>query len=116
MVISSLFIQVLLELLSTQWDSNFSSDLDSLLATQKTTNGFNLVPSALTAKHMLTIHFSCPVIFKQTNFAPCLSIVVLDTMTFQTDVLSIAIILEGGYLDLIESLMSLLNVQNKHIN
>ena len=66
MVISSLFIQALPELLTTQRDSNSSSsNFDSLLATQKTTKGFNLVPSALAAKHMLTIYFSCPVVFKQ---------------------------------------------------
>ena len=107
MVISYLFIHSLPELLTTQRDSNSSSsDLDSPVAVRKTTNGFNLVPSALAAKHTLTIHFSCPVVFKQTEFAPCLSIVVLDIMSFQTDVSSIAIILEGGYLYLIESLQA----------
>ena len=53
---------------------------------------------------MLTKHLSCPVVFKQIDFTPCLSIVVLDTTSFQTDVSSIAIILEGRYLYLIESL------------
>ena len=105
MVVSSSFIQTLPELLITQQDLNSSSsDLDSLMAAQKTTNGFNLVPSALAAKHMLNICFSCPVVFKQTDFALCLSIAVLDTMSFQPDVSSITIILEGGYLYLIESL------------
>ena len=60
MVVSSSFIQALPELLTTQREFNSSSsDLDFLLAARKTTNGFNLVPSALTAKHKLTIHFSC---------------------------------------------------------
>ena len=105
MLISSSFIQALPELLITQRDwSSSSSDPDSYLAARKTTNGFNLVLSALAAKHTLTIHFSCSVVFRQTDFAPCLSIVELDTMPFQTDVSSIAIILEGGYLHLIESL------------
>ena len=40
----------------------------------------------------------------QTDFAPCLSIAVLDTMSFQTDLSSIAIILEGGYEYLTETL------------
>ena len=72
MVVSYLFIQALPELLTTQQDLNSSSiDLDSLLAAWKTTNGLNLVPSALAAKHMLIIHFSCPVVFKQTDLAPC---------------------------------------------
>ena len=107
MVISSSSIQALPELLTTQRDSNSSpSDLDSLLATRKITNGFNLVSSALAAKHTLTIHFSCPVVFKQTDYTTCLSTVVSDTMSFQTDVLPIAMILEGGYLYLIESLRS----------
>ena len=106
MVVSSSFIQAFPELLTTQQDLKSSSnDLDSLLDTQKTTNGFNLVPSALAAKHTLTIHFPCPVVFKQADFAPCLLIVVLDTMSFQTDVSFIAVILEG-YLYLIESLQA----------
>ena len=98
MVVSSSLIQALPELLTTQRDLNSSSsDLDSLSAARKIRNGFNLVPSALAPKHKLTIHFSCPVVFKQTDFAHCLSIAVLDTMLFQTDISSIAIILEGGY-------------------
>ena len=84
--------------------NSLSSDLDFLLAARKTKNGFNLVLSALVAKHTLTIHYSCPVAFQQIDFAPCLSIAVLDTMSFQTDVSSITIILEGGYLYLTESL------------
>ena len=60
--------------------------------------------SALAAKYTLTINFSCPVVFKQSEFAPCLWIVVLDTMPFEKHVSSIAVILEGGYLCLIESL------------
>ena len=105
MVVSSSFIQALPELLTTQREFNSSSsDLDFLLAAQKTTNGFNLVPSALTAKHKLTIHFSCPVVFKQTDFASCISIVVLGTVSLQNDISHIAIILEGRYLYLIESL------------
>ena len=64
MVVSSLFIQALPGLLMTQQDLNSSaSDLDSLLAAQKTKKGFNLVPSALAAKYTLTMHFS---------FASCL--------------------------------------------
>ena len=51
MVVSSSFIQELLELLTTQRDFNYSSsDL------QKTANGFNLVPYVLKAKHMRQIH------------------------------------------------------------
>ena len=47
-VVSSLFIQALPELLTTQRDFSFSSsDLDSFLAARKTANDFNLVPSAL---------------------------------------------------------------------
>ena len=65
MIISSSFIQALPELLTTL---SSSSDFDFLLATQKTTNGFNLGSSALAVNHMLTIHFSCPIAFKQTNF------------------------------------------------
>ena len=58
---SSSFIQTLPELLTTQRDLNSSSsDLDTLLVARKTTNDFNLIPSALAAKHTLTIHFSCP--------------------------------------------------------
>ena len=105
MVVSSSFTQALPELLNTQRDLNYSSsELGYLLAARKTSNGFNFFPSALGAKHTLTIHFSCSAAFKQTDFAPCLSIVVLDTMPFQMDVSSIPIILEGGYLYLIESL------------
>ena len=105
MVVSTSFIQALPDLLTTQQCLNSSSSvLDSLLAARKTTNGFHLVQSVFAAKNMLTIHFSCSVDFKQTDFAPCLSIVVLDIMSFQANVLSIAIILEGGYLYLIESL------------
>ena len=63
-------------------------------------------PFALAAKHTLTIHFLCLVFFKQTNFATCLSITVLDTMLFQTDVSCITIILEGGNLYLTESLQA----------
>ena len=108
MVVSSSFIQALSELLTAQRDSNYSSsDSDFLSAARKTTNGFNLVQSALAAKHMGTILFSCPVAFKQTDFTPCLSIVVLlHTMSFQTDVSFIAIILKGEYLYLIESLQA----------
>ena len=105
MVVSSSFIQVSPELLTTQRDLNsLSSDLDYPLTARKTTNVFNLVSSTLVAKYTLTIHFSCLVVFKQTDFAPCLSIVVLDTMSFKADVSLIAIILEGGYLYLIENL------------
>ena len=105
MVVSSSFIQALPELLTTQREFNSSSsDLDFLLAARKTTNGFNLVPSALTAKHKQAIHFSCPVVFKQTDFASCISIVVLGTVSLQNDISHIAIILEGQYLYLIESL------------
>ena len=104
MVVGSSFIQALPELLTRQQDLNSSSSgLDSLLATQKTMNGFNLVPSALAAKHTLTIHFSFPVVFKKTDFTPCLSIVVSDTMLFEIDVLPIVIILEGDYLYLTET-------------
>ena len=105
MVVSSSFIKALPGLLTTQRDLNSSSsDLDSPLAACKKKNGFSLVPSALAAKHALNIHFSSLLVFRQTDFTPCLSIVVSDTMSFQRDVLSIAIILEGGYLYLIESL------------
>ena len=87
MVISSPFIQALPELLTTQRDSNYSSsDLGSPLAAPKTKSGFNLVPSALAAKQTLTMHFSCPVVFNQTDFTPCLWILVLDTMSFETGV------------------------------
>ena len=80
-IILSLFHQMLLELLVTQRDSNSSSsDLDSILVARKSKNGFNLVPSALAATHTLTIHFLCPVVLKQTHFAPRLWIVVLETM------------------------------------
>ena len=107
MVVGFSFIQALPELSTTQQDFNSSSsDLDSLSAALKTTNDFSLVPSALAAKHRLTIHFSCPVILKQTDFAPYLLIVVLGTMSFQLDVSSIAIICEGGYLYLIENLQA----------
>ena len=83
MVVSSSFFQALSELLTAQRDLNSSSsDLDSLLAAPKTTTVFNLVPSALAAKHTLIIQFSCPGFFKQTDFAPYLSIVVLDTISF----------------------------------
>ena len=52
-IVSSLFIQALPELLTTQRDLNSSSsDLDFLLAPRKTADDFNLVPSALAAKHM----------------------------------------------------------------
>ena len=55
--VSFSFIQVLPELLTEQWNLNsLSSDLNSLLVARKITNGFNLVPSALAATHMLTIH------------------------------------------------------------
>ena len=55
--VSFSFIQVLPELLTAQWNLNsLSSDLNSLLVARKTTSGFNLVPSALAATHMLTIH------------------------------------------------------------
>ena len=55
--VSLSFIQVLPELLTEQWNLNsLSSDLNSLLVARKITNGFNLVPSALAATHMLTIH------------------------------------------------------------
>ena len=55
------------------------------------------------------IHFSCPVVLKQTDFTASLLILVLNTMSFQTDVLPIAITLEKGYLYLIESLQSIHN-------
>ena len=91
--------------LNTQRDSNsLSNNLDALLLAPKTTNGFDLFPFALATNYMLTIHFSYSVVFKQTDFTPCLSIVVLDTIPFQTDVSSIAILFEGGYLYLIEYL------------
>ena len=87
MVFSSSSIQALPKLLIVQRDSNSSSnDLDSLLAARKTTNGFNLVPFALTANYTLNIRFSCPDGIKKTDFGPCSCILALDTMSFETDV------------------------------
>ena len=63
--------------------------------------GFNLAPSGLAAKHTLTIRFSYLVVFKQISL---LAYLLLDIMLFQTYVSSIAIILEGSYLYLIERL------------
>ena len=80
-----------------------SRDLGSLLAGQKTANGFYLVPSAFAATYMLTVHFSCSIVSKQTNFAPCLSIIVLDTMSFQTVLRSSLLYLKEG-IYLIENL------------
>ena len=104
MVVSSSFIQALPELLTTEQDLNSSSsDLESLLAAWKTTNGFKLGPSVLAAKQSTHHTFFMSSCF-QTDFAPCLSIAVLDTMSFQTDLSSIAIILEGSYEYLSETL------------
>ena len=103
MVISSLLIQALPELLLHN-GIRILHDLDFILAARKTKNVFILVASALAGKHTLTIKFSCPVVFRQIDFAPCLWIIVLDTMPFETDVSPIAVIFEEGYFYLIESL------------
>ena len=102
MLVSFSFIRALPELLTTQRDLNSSSShLESLLAARKT-GGLTLVPSNSAAKHTLIIHFIINCL--QTNIFRSLSIVVLDTMLFQTHVSLIAFNLDRGYLYLIENL------------
>ena len=71
-----------------------SRALYSRFAARKTMNGFNFIPSVVTAKQILTKHFSLPVVFKQIDFVPHLSIAVFDIMSSHTGVSSISIMLE----------------------
>ena len=52
--------------------------------------GFNLVPSAFLVRQTETRILSCPVDFMGTSLKPVFSTVVLNTISFQTDVSSIA--------------------------
>ena len=65
--------------------------LVSLLAPGKTINGFSFIPSAFAVKQTETLDFSCPVVFSQIEFSPALSTVVLDSISCQTAVSSMAI-------------------------
>ena len=52
--------------------------------------GFNLVPSTFLVRQRETRILSCPVDFMGTSFEPVFSTVVLNTISFQADVSSIA--------------------------
>ena len=89
--VSSSFIHPFTEATKHLFLNSSLSCFVSLLAPGKKINGLRFVQSAFAAKQTETLDFSCPVVFSRIDFSPTLSTVVLDSISCQTAVSSMAI-------------------------